>query len=79
MSRSRKKMPILGFTGAKSDKPWKAKAARSFRHGASRALGDGEDALLPVKRWAGAVVNPWDAPKDGKRWVGAGEVRWLRK
>lgn len=78
MSRSRKKSPIIGFTCARSDKPWKAKAARSFRHRANQALGArGEEALLPVKRWA--VVNPCGAPKDGKQWMGAGEERWLRK
>jgi hypothetical protein len=77
MSRSRKKTPIIGFTCAKSDKPWKAKAARSFRHAANAVLGEGEDAPLPVKRWA--VVNPADAPKDGKQWVGGGDARWLRK
>ncbi|MBB5687513.1 hypothetical protein [Sphingobium boeckii] len=78
MSRSRKKTPIMGFTCAKSDKPWKAKAARSFRHLARQALGRGDDEpLLPERRWS--VVNPWDAPKDGKHWVGDGEARWLRK
>lgn len=78
MSRSRKKTPVIGFTCAKSDKPWKAKAARSFRHAARQGLGrDDADALLPERRWA--VVNPWDAPKDGKRWVRGLEARWLRK
>lgn len=71
------KTPIIGFTCVGSDKPWKAEAARSFRHAASQALSDGENALLPVKRWA--VVNPYDVPKDGKHWIGAGEARWLRK
>ena len=78
MSRSRKKKPIIGFTCAKSDKPWKAKAARSFRHAARQAfVRDDEETLLPVKRWA--VVNPYDAPKDGKHWIGTRESRWLRK
>lgn len=78
MSRSRKHTPIIGFTKAKSDKPWKAKAARAFRHAAGQALrGDGEDALLPERRWA--RVNPWSAPKDGKRWIGRDGGRWLRK
>ena len=78
MSRSRKKTPIIGHTTAESDKPWKAKAARSFRHAARRALGRAEgEALLPERRWA--VVNPYDAPKDGKHWVGRAERRWLRK
>lgn len=78
MSRSRKKTPIIGFTSAETDKPWKAKAARSFRHAARQALGRGEgEALLPERRWA--VVNPASAAKDGKHWVGGGERRWLRK
>ena len=56
MSRSRKKTPIIGFTCAKSDQPWKAKAARSFRHAAKAALGQSDDEpLLPERRWA--VVN----------------------
>ena len=61
MSRSRKKSPFVGYTTAKSDQPWKAKAARAFRHATEQALrGDPSDAALPVKRWA--RVNPWDAP-----------------
>ena len=78
MSRSRKKTPIIGHTTAESDKPWKAKAARSFRHAARQALGRGDDdPPLPERRWA--VVNRYDATKDGKQWVGGGEARWLRK
>ncbi|MGC6400684.1 hypothetical protein ACNI3Q_08910 [Sphingomonas sp. FW199] len=78
MSRSRKKTPIIGFTCAKSDEPWKAKAARRFRQAAKQALaGDDGEALLPERRWA--EVNPWDAPKDGKQWVGGGPARWLWK
>ncbi len=78
MSRSRKKSPFTGFTTTLSDKPWKAKASRAFRHSAKQALGvDAEGAGLPVKRWA--VVNPWDAPKDGKQRVRDARSKWLRK
>lgn len=77
MSRSRKKSPVTGFTCAKSDQPWKAKAARMFRHAASQTLRQGADALLPEKRWA--VVNPWDAPKDGKQRLSDTNTKWMRK
>lgn len=78
MSRSRKKSPFTGFTTAMSDQPWKAKAAHAFRHSAKRALdADPDGAGLPVKRWF--VVNPWDAPKDGKQWVRDARSNWLRK
>ncbi len=41
MSRGRKKTPIIGFTCARSDKSWKAKAARSFRHAVWQVEGAG--------------------------------------
>lgn len=45
---------------------------------AKQALGvDAEGAGLPVKRWA--VVNPWDAPKDGRQRVSDVRSKWLRK
>ena len=78
MSRSRKKSPFTGFTTARSDQPWKAKAARAFRHAAERELcADPDGAALPVKRWA--RVNPWDAPKDGKQRIEGPGWKDLRK
>ena len=78
MSRSRKKSPFRGFTGARSDQPWKAKAARVFRHAAEQELRtDPDAAALPVKRWA--RVNPWSAPKDGKQRIAAPGWKDLRK
>lgn len=78
VSRSRRKSPFLGYTTARSDQPWKAKAARAFRHAAERLLrADAEDALLPVRRWA--EVNPWDAPKDGKQRIRQAGWKDLRK
>ena len=78
MSRSRKKSPFIGYTTAKSDQPWKAKAARAFRHAADRALtADPDDAALPEKPWA--LTNPWHGPKDGKQRVDDPRSRWLRK
>lgn len=78
MSRSRKKSPYQGYTTARSDQPWKAKAARAFRHAADRLLhADPEDAALPMRRWA--EVNPWDAPKDGKQRISKAGWKDLRK
>lgn len=78
MSRSRKKSPFTGFTTARSDQPWKAKAARVFRHAVNWELrADPAGDVLPVKRWA--LVNPWDAPKDGKQRITGGGWRALRK
>lgn len=78
MSRSRKKSPFMGFTTARSDQPWKAKAARAFRHATDRLLqADTEHAALPEKRWA--CVNPWDAPKDGKQRIPKAGWKDLRK
>lgn len=78
MSRSYKKTPVCGLTRAESDQPWKAEVARKTRrivHQRLRETLDGD--TLPEKRWA--VVNPWDAPKDGKQWLTEDRVRWMRK
>jgi hypothetical protein len=78
MSRSRRKTPIFGFTTAESDASWKAKAARRLRHKVKQVLTATLDAdPFTGKRWE--VVNPYDAPKDGKRWCGKVEAHWLRK
>lgn len=78
MSRSRRKTPIFGNSSAASDAAWKAQAARKLWHRVKQVLAvtlDGDH--FAGKRWE--VVNPWDAPKDGKHWFGSADVRWLRK
>lgn len=78
MSRSCKKSPFTGYTTALSDQPWKAKAARAFRHAANQELrADPVSEKMPVKRWA--RVNPWSAPKDGKQRLRDPNSRYLRK
>jgi hypothetical protein len=78
MSRSYRKTPVFGFTSAASDQPWKAKVARATRRVVRQTLAQTLDGdVLPDKRWA--VVNPWDAPKDGKRWLKGALAKWLRK
>jgi len=78
MSRSRRKTPISGITTAKSDGPWKAKAARTLRHRVKQRLQTMLDTdPFPGHRWD--AVNPWSAPKDGKRWMTAPDPHWRRK
>jgi hypothetical protein len=78
MSRSRHKTPITGLTTAASDKAWKEKASRRLRKTARQKLVQTLDGdALPEKRWA--VVNPWDAPKDGKFWHGFMNPKLERK
>jgi hypothetical protein len=78
MSRSRKKTPIGGITTVESDGDWKAMAARRLRHRVKQhlnATGDGD--RFPGKRWD--VVEPWGAPKDGKKWFGNRWPESMRK
>jgi hypothetical protein len=78
MSRSRRKTPIFGFTGAESDHEWKAKAARKLRHKVKQHLnttldGDG----FAGKRWD--AVNPWSSDKDGKHYWSEATPKDMRK
>lgn len=78
MSRSRKKTPICGITKARSDAEWKAKAARTLRHRVKIQL---EQELhtdkFPGNSWD--AVDPWTAPKDGKRWFANRHPAYWRK
>lgn len=78
MSRSRRKTPICGITTADSDGEWKAMVARRLRHRVKQEL----NATLDGDRFAGKrwdIVNPWDAPKDGKSWFGNRWPNLMRK
>ena len=78
MSRSRRKTPITGITTAESDGAWKAKAARKLRHKVRQTLNTTLDSdAFAGKRWD--VVNPWDAPKDGKAWLRQADPKLMRK
>ena len=73
MSRSRKKTPIHGITGADSEKQDKRIANRKLRRIVKAALKDGEeDVDLNIRD----VSNVWDFSKDGKRWCGTDEDEW---
>lgn len=63
MSRSRKKIPIVGITTAESDKPFKVREHRRERAAVRDALATGGDVPHPK-----AFGNPWSSEKDGKRY-----------
>ena len=78
MSRSRRKTPIFGYTGAKSDHPWKKAASRKVRRRVKQALSATlDDDRFSGKRWE--LVNPWSSDKDGKHWWGDAGPKDMRK
>ena len=78
MSRSRRKTPIAGITLAHSDQPWKADVARRLRRRVKQELKSNLNTdRFPGKRWD--LVNPWDAPKDGKHYMRQPNPKLMRK
>lgn len=78
MSRSRRKTPIFGHTGAETDHPWKKAAARRLRHRVKQHL----VAMLDGDRFAGKrwdLESNWSSAKDGKFWWGAAAPKDMRK
>ena len=78
MARSRKKTPITGITGAKSEKEDKLLAHRKERRKIrSRLRSETEPEVLPHRREVG---NVWVFSKDGKQYHrGPANPRDLRK
>lgn len=79
MSRSYKKVPVIGHTGADSEKSDKKIWHRRFRHKTKdilRSMHNDTDAIddvvMPVE---GDVSNTWSMSKDGKHYLG----QWLKK
>lgn len=64
MSRSRKKTPVCGFTGAESDKPFKEAEHRRERRKAKVALASGREVPHPKE-----FGDEWNSAKDGKEYV----------
>ena len=76
MSRSRRKMPIVGITLAESDKSHKVTAHRAERRSVRAIIAsclDQDDRRLYAKVYG----DPWCSPKDGK--VFTSDPRDLRK
>lgn len=79
MSRSYKKVPITGHTGAESEKSDKKIWHRRFRHKTKDILRSMhndvdkmEDTIMPVED---DVSSTWSMSKDGKSYLG----NWLKK
>lgn len=76
MSRSYKKMPIMGITGGSTaQKKFKQQEHRKER----RAVKQSNDfELLPSPKQFG---NEWASPRDGKQWLKNSPERkkWMRK
>ena len=66
MSRSRKKHPVTGTTLAETEKKFKQQEHQRERSRIRDALKI-DDEVLPHQKQFG---NPWDGPKDGKRYHG---------
>lgn len=78
MSRSRRKTPIFGHTGAQTDHPWKKAAARRLRHRVKQYLNSTLDGdRFAGKRWD--LESDWSSAKDGKHWWSAADARAMRK
>ena len=73
MSRSKKKIPILGNCGG-SDKQDKRKANRIYRRVIKELIA--KDKELPQIR---EISNVWSFNKDGKRYITNCKKEWLRK
>ena len=67
MSRSRKKRPIAGITTAETEKEFKQQEHQRERARVRTALAnfDDEEKVLPHPKQFG---DPWNGPKDGKRY-----------
>ena len=77
MARSRKKVPIVGISLAKSEKDDKVAAHRRERRIVRAEIPAQPEVLTATKE----VSDPWDYSKDGKQYVTAnklGEVESLR-
>jgi hypothetical protein len=79
MSRSYKKVPVAGHTGADSEKYDKKIWHRRFRHKTKsilRSMHNDADSIdeviMPVEH---EVSNTWSMSKDGKSYLG----NWLKK
>jgi len=69
VSRSKRKTPICGWTTARSDKIHKRMYNRRYRSRNKAIL----NSTLDEERLKGLreLSDPWDAPKDGKQYLGS--------
>lgn len=81
MSRSQRRTPFMGWTAARSDKPFKVDEHRSERRSLRTALASGidpDDRRINSKTYG----DPCLAPKDGKQRIRPGMRqmwKWMGK
>ncbi len=75
MSRSKRKIKIIGITTAKSEKEDKHYANKKLRRIVREKLKSGEVILPELKE----ISDNWDFAKDGKKYYGDIEERYMRK
>ncbi|MDH7461390.1 hypothetical protein QEG73_08865 [Chitinophagaceae bacterium 26-R-25] len=75
MSRSKKKTPITGITGAESEKNDKRIANRKFRRITKMQVKKGDDKFVELKE----ISNVWSFDKDGKHYLKSPTKKDLRK
>lgn len=77
MSRSIKKNPVFGVTGAPSEKWSKVMTHRRLRRMEREAISscvDWDDLLIPLTR---EISSVWYWPKDGKVWYSKYSIEYL--
>ena len=77
LSRSRKKTPIRGVTGARSEKADKRQVNKALRQRARKALNANPEVPVPPDRRS--VRDVWDMAKDGKYFLKHPRPKDLRK
>lgn len=77
MSRSRKKTPVRGVTGARSEKTDKRQINRALRKRVRKTLLDDPERLIAPDRRE--VRDVWDMAKDGKYFLKDPRPKDLRK
>lgn len=78
VSRSRRKLPILGITKKETEQQYKRTSNRAERRKAHILLATEQTEqveLLSPKLFG----DPWNGPKDGKRWWSAMTPQYWRK
>jgi hypothetical protein len=77
MSRSRKKTPVRGVTGARSEKTDKRQVNRALRKRVRKALLD--DPAQPIAPDRREVRDVWDMAKDSKYFLKDPRPKDIRK
>jgi hypothetical protein len=75
MSRSRKRIPKLGFSSSESEKKDKQMANRMFRRINRQRVHSGDEMISDMNE----VITRWEMAKDDKRYVHHPRLKEMRK